>query len=239
MTSAAHAQTTADQAQEPSGQPPASDPQADVAPEDGGEIELGAIVVTAQRRTERLRDVPIAITVVGGETLRQTGATQLSDLQQFAPSLKFTPVPGTPTFAIRGIGTNSFDYGVESAVGLAVDDVNITLPRYVPISTLADIERVEVLRGPQGLLFGKNTTAGLISVTTRRPQLGERSNEARVQFGSRKQVQVYDIINLPLGDTAAVRLRAGVPAPRPGQPGPRPRPHRANAQRQPKRQASV
>lgn len=169
----------------------------------------GDIVVTAQRRSESLRDVPIAITVVNGDAIRQTGATQLSDITQRVPSLQFTPVPGTPTFSVRGIGTNSFDYGVESAVGLAIDDVNITLPRVSPINTLADVERVEVLRGPQGLLFGKNTTAGLISVTTRRPQLGVYSNEGRVQFGSRNQLQVYDIVNVPLGDDAALRIRGG------------------------------
>lgn len=170
---------------------------------------VGDIVVTAQRRTENLRDVPIAITVVSGDSIRETGATQLSDITQRVPSLQFTPVPGTPTFSVRGIGTNSFDYGVESAVGLAIDDVNITLPRLNPLNSLADVERVEVLRGPQGLLFGKNTTAGLISVTTKRPQLGVYSNEGRLQVGSRNQVQVYDVINVPLGENAALRVRGG------------------------------
>jgi iron complex outermembrane receptor protein len=169
----------------------------------------GDIVVTAQRRTENLRDVPIAITVVSGDSIRETGAVQLSDITQRVPSLQFTAVPGTPTFTVRGIGTNSFDYGVESAVGLAIDDVNITLPRLNPINSLADVERVEVLRGPQGLLFGKNTTAGLISVTTKRPQLGIYSNEGRLQVSSRNQIQVYDVVNLPLGDNAALRIRGG------------------------------
>ncbi|KAK0330182.1 hypothetical protein LTR94_033839, partial [Friedmanniomyces endolithicus] len=93
-------------------------------PADTGSAPDGDIVVTAQRRTEYLRDVPIAITVVNGQSIRETGATQLADITQRAPSLNFTATPGVPNFAIRGVGTNSFDYGIESAVGIAVDDVN-------------------------------------------------------------------------------------------------------------------
>ncbi len=169
----------------------------------------GDIVVTAQRRTENLRDVPIAITVVNGQAIRETGANQLADIAQRAPSLNFTATPGVPNFAIRGVGTNSFDYGIESAVGIAVDDVNITLPRYVPLNSLADVERVEVLRGPQGLLFGKNTTAGLISIATTKPQLGEFGSIGRVQAGSRDQVQAQAVVNLPLGADAALRVAGG------------------------------
>ncbi|WP_394654261.1 TonB-dependent receptor [uncultured Sphingomonas sp.] len=169
----------------------------------------GDIIVTAQRRNERLRDVPIAITVVDGASIRETGANQLADITQRAPSLNFTATPGVPNFAIRGVGTNSFDYGIESAVGIAVDDVNITLPRFVPLNSLADVERVEVLRGPQGLLFGKNTTAGLISITTARPELGKFGSSGRVQVGERDQVQSQAVVNLPIGQTAALRVVGG------------------------------
>ncbi|MBB4154305.1 outer membrane receptor protein involved in Fe transport [Sphingomonas jinjuensis] len=169
----------------------------------------GDIVVTAQRRAENLRDVPIAITVVNGQSIRETGATQLADITQRAPSLNFTATPGVPNFAIRGVGTNSFDYGIESAVGIAVDDVNITLPRYVPLNSLADVERIEVLRGPQGLLFGKNTTAGLILIATTKPKLGVFGSSGRVQAGSRDQVQAQAVVNLPIGDTIALRVSGG------------------------------
>jgi iron complex outermembrane receptor protein len=167
------------------------------------------IVVTAQRRTENLRNVPIAITVVNGESIRETGANQLADITQRTPSLNFTATPGVPNFAIRGVGTNSFDYGIESAVGIAIDDVNITLPRFVPLNSLADVQRVEVLRGPQGLLFGKNTTAGLISITSNRPELGHFGSTGRVQFGERDQVQSQAVVNLPLGSRAAFRVVGG------------------------------
>jgi len=180
-----------------------------------GEADGADIVVTAQRRTESLRNVPIAITVVNGESIRETGANQLSDITQRTPSLNFTATPGVPNFAIRGVGTNSFDYGIESAVGIAVDDVNITLPRFVPLNSLADVQRVEVLRGPQGLLFGKNTTAGLISITSNRPELGHFGSSGRVQVGERDQVQSQAVANLPLGSRAALRVVGGYQYQRP------------------------
>ena len=183
------------------------DPGAPAAADD--DTGLGDIVVTAQRRSESLRDVPIAITVVDGASIRETGANQLADITQRAPSLNFTATPGVPNFSIRGVGTNSFDYGIESAVGIAVDDVNVTLPRFVPLNSLADVERVEVLRGPQGLLFGKNTTAGLISITTARPELGRFGSSGRVQAGERDQVQTQAVVNLPIGQTAALRVVGG------------------------------
>ena len=189
----------------------AAQAQTQTAPpaEAGDTTQLGEIVVTAQRRAENLRDVPIAVTVVNGEAMRQTGANQLADITQRASSLNFTATPGVPNFSIRGVGTNSFDYGIESAVGIAVDDVNITLPRYVPLNSLADVDRVEVLRGPQGLLFGKNTTAGLISITTAKPELGELSSRGRLQAGSRGQRQAQGVANLPLGPNAALRIAGG------------------------------
>jgi iron complex outermembrane receptor protein len=171
--------------------------------------QIAEIVVTAQRRTENLRDVPIAVTVVSGAALRQSGANQLSDITQRAPSLNFTATPGVPNFSIRGVGTNSFDYGIESAVGVAIDDVNITLPRYVPLNALADVDRAEVLRGPQGLLFGKNTTAGLISITTTKPQMDGASASGRVQVASRDQIQSHVALNAPLATNAALRVVAG------------------------------
>ena len=174
-----------------------------------GTSATGDIVVTAQRRSESLNKVPIAITVIQGDALRNVNATRLSDIQQFAPSLQYTDTPAQPSYQIRGIGTEAYDYSVEQAVGIALDDVNITLPRVNPLNLIADIDRVEVLRGPQGTLFGKNTTAGLISITTKKPQLGVYSDEGHVQYGSRGEVEAYDIVNLPISDTLAARFRAG------------------------------
>ena len=172
------------------------------------EPSIGEIVVTAQRRSQRLQDVPIAITVVSGETLRENRFTDLSDIQYLAPSLTFTPAPAQTYFSVRGIGSQSFDYGVEQSVGFSLDDVIQTLPRVQPLTTLADIDRVEVLRGPQGTLFGKNTTAGLVSITTKRPELNTFSGETHLQYGSRNEIQTYGIVNVPITDKLATRFRA-------------------------------
>lgn len=178
----------------------------------GGATDPGAvadIVVTAQRRTENLRDVPIAISVVSGQALKQQSFTQLSDIQYLAPSVQYAPTPAAPVFQIRGIGTQTFDFAIDQSVGVALDDVVQTLPRVNPLNSLADVDRVEVLRGPQGTLLGKNTSAGLISITTKRPQLGVYSNEGHFQYGQNRALQAYDIVNVPISDTIAVRLRAG------------------------------
>jgi iron complex outermembrane receptor protein len=187
---------------------PASDepaPRQDGATDQESE---GDIVVTAQRRSENLQRVPIAITVVGGDALVRNNFTSITDIQYLAPSLKFTPAPFASSFSIRGIGSQAFDYSVESSVGLAVDEVIQTLPRALALNTLADVERVEVLRGPQGTLFGKNTSSGLISIVTRRPVMEQYSFEGHLQYGSRNEVQAYGIVNVPISENLAARVRA-------------------------------
>ena len=170
--------------------------------------EAGDIIVTAQRRSENLQNVPIAITVVGGEALKANNFTSITDVQSLAPSLKFNPSPQQASFSVRGVGSTAFDYSIEQSVGVSLDDVIQTLPRALALNTLADVERVEILRGPQGTLFGKNTSAGLISIVTRRPISGQYSAESHLQYGSRNELQAYSIVNLPIGDTLAARIRA-------------------------------
>jgi iron complex outermembrane receptor protein len=128
------------------------------------------IVVTSRRREERAQDVPIALTAVSGETLERTGAINLTQIAQLTPALVIRNNNARNTFAnIRGLGSNSDQNdGLEIGVGFYVDDVyygRIGASQF----DLIDLERVEVLRGPQGTLFGKNTTAGAISITTRAP----------------------------------------------------------------------
>lgn len=128
------------------------------------------IIVSARRRDERAQDVPIALTAVSGETLERTGAINLTQIAQLTPSLVIRNNNARNTFAnIRGLGSNAAQNdGLEVGVGFYVDDVY-----YGRIGSsqfdLIDLERVEVLRGPQGTLFGKNTTAGAINITTRAP----------------------------------------------------------------------
>jgi iron complex outermembrane receptor protein len=167
----------------------------------------GDIVVTARRRQERAQDVPIALSVVSGETIERTGNFNLIQIADLTPSLTIRNNNARNTFVnIRGLGSNSDQNdGLEIGVGFYVDDVyygRIGASQF----DLIDIDRFEVLRGPQGTLFGKNTTAGAISITTRAPSFDpEFSGEAT--GGSRSYHQVRGSVSGPIvADKVAFRL---------------------------------
>lgn len=167
----------------------------------------GDVVVTARRRVERVQDVPIAMSVIGGEDIEKTGAFTVNRLQQQQPSLQFySSNPRNSAINIRGLGapfglTND---GIEQGVGFYVDGVYIGR---IGASTFdfVDVDRVEVLRGPQGTLYGKNTTAGALNITTRLPSF---TPEARVELsgGNYNFVQAKGSVSGPLTDTLALRL---------------------------------
>ncbi|MEP6785677.1 MAG: TonB-dependent receptor [Sphingomonadales bacterium] len=171
---------------------------------DGGS---GEIVVTARRRTETLQDVPIAISVLSGRDLTNSGAFNVQRIQQMQPSLQFySSNPRNTAINIRGLGapfglTND---GIEQGVGFYVDGVYIGR---VGASTfdLVDIDRVEVLRGPQGTLYGKNTTAGAINITTRAPSF-EPEARVEVSAGNYNFFQGKASVSGPVTDNVAVRL---------------------------------
>ncbi|HEV2600172.1 TonB-dependent receptor [Sphingopyxis sp.] len=173
----------------------------------GAETDDGTIIVTATRRSEALSDVPIAVSAVTGDTLEKTGATDVRALGQVAPSLLVSGATSEVNFTarIRGIGTVGENPGLESSVGLFIDGVYRSRTG-VGLSELGDIERVEVLRGPQGTLFGRNSTAGLINIVTKGPELGTFSGKGSVSYGNYDYWRVDGMINAPLGDKAAVRL---------------------------------
>ncbi len=135
-----------------------------VAAADGGEI-----TVTARHQTERAQDVPVALSVVSGANLEKTGGYTLTDLQQRTPSLTaYNGNPRNSSVAIRGIGVSSASDGLDSSVGVYVDNVYLGRPG-MALEDLIDVDRVEVLRGPQGTLFGRNSSAGVLNITTRGP----------------------------------------------------------------------
>lgn len=179
-------------------------------PADAESVEnADEIIVTATRREERLQDVPIAVTAVSGDDLAQSGLKEVSGIQYLAPNITFSatnPVANGGGYQIRGIGTQTFDSGVEQTVGLVVDGVVIGLSRDPGATGFADIERIEVLRGPQGTLFGKNSSAGVIHVVTRKPQLDKRSLDLDLAYGERNDQLQRATFNLPLGQTAAIRV---------------------------------
>ena len=172
----------------------------------------GDIVVTARRRTESVQTVPLAVSVIGGTALAETGAYNVSRLTQLQPTLQFYSTnPRNSAANIRGLGapfglTND---GIEQGVGIYVDGVYYSRIASATFD-FTDTERIEILRGPQGTLYGKNTTAGAINITTRAPSF---TPEARVELttGNLDFVQAKASASGPLvGDTLAARISASV-----------------------------
>lgn len=131
---------------------------------------LEEVIVTAQKRAQNIQDIPVAVTALSGDELVEHGITDMFDLQQNAPALRVgqSQTATTANFNIRGIGTSSQNFGLESSVGLYVDGV-YRARQSAMINELADVERVEVLRGPQGTLFGRNSSAGAVLLNTVAP----------------------------------------------------------------------
>lgn len=174
---------------------------------DSADSDDDTIIVTATRRSEALSDVPIAVSAVSGDTLEKTGATDVRALGQVAPSLLVSGATSEVNFTarIRGIGTVGENAGLESSVGLFIDGVYRSRTG-VGLSELGEIERVEVLRGPQGTLFGRNSTAGLINIVTRGPQLGEFGVKGAITYGNYDYWRVDGMVNAPIGANSAVRI---------------------------------
>lgn len=135
---------------------------------------LEEVIVTAQKREQPLQDVPVAVSVFSGKDIQQSGAKDMFDLQMNAPGLVVDANQSATTtnFSIRGIGTSSQNFGLESSVGLYVDGV-YRARQSAMINDLVDIDWIEVLRGPQGTLFGRNTPAGAISINTIKPDVSQ------------------------------------------------------------------
>ena len=169
---------------------------------------LAELVVTAQKREEALQDVPVSVTALPEQLLRDTGVRDVKDVQVLVPGLTVTSTQSEAqtTARIRGIGTVGDNAGLESSVGVVIDGVY--RPRNgVGFGDLGEIERIEVLKGPQGTVFGKNTSAGVINVITRRPSYST-SVEAELTVGNYGALGVSGAFNTPIGDAAAFRAYA-------------------------------
>ncbi len=167
------------------------------------------IVVTARRRSETAQDIPIAVTVVGGEQIAELGAFNVSRLQQIAPTLQLTSSnPRNTTLNIRGLGVpfGLTSDGFEQGVGIYIDDVYYSRVASALFDFL-DVAQIEVLRGPQGTLYGKNTTAGAINITTNQPTFTFEGN-AEVSLGNFDFKQARVAVSGPISDTIAVRVAA-------------------------------
>lgn len=175
----------------------------------GHAAELEDILVTAQKREQSLQDVPIAISAVSGEALRVNVIRDVFNLRVAVPSLEIRAVdpPGQGTsFAIRGLGTSVFNLGFEPSVGTFVDGIYRSRSGLVASTDLYDIERVEVLKGPQGTLFGKNTTAGVVHFLTNRPEFDSLNGAVEASYEEYDVARVNGFFNAPITDTLATRV---------------------------------
>ena len=170
-------------------------------------LTLEEVLVTASRRVENIQDVPMSVSAFSGDFFRDTGVNQLKDLEQYTPNL--TIIPGadsnSTSIRIRGIGSVGSNSGIDPSVGLFIDGVYQGRAG-MSISDLVDVQRIEVLRGPQGTLYGKNTAAGAISIITALPT-DEFESMLEASYDNNEQAELRGMVNIPFGNSGnAMRL---------------------------------
>ncbi|MDX1735922.1 MAG: TonB-dependent receptor plug domain-containing protein, partial [Halioglobus sp.] len=172
---------------------------------------LEEVIVTAQKRAQSLQDVPVAVTAFNADTIQEAGISNASDLAIMTPSLNANAnsSPFTTRLTIRGIGTSQTDPALEPSVGLFVDGVFMGRSG-LGTADLTDIERIEVLQGPQGTLYGKNANAGAISVITRRPNTEEFEGYVEATVGDYSMGKLTVAASGPVSDTLAYRLSGDI-----------------------------
>jgi len=180
------------------------------AQEEPGARTLGTVTVTATRQETSLQDTPIAVTAITADTFEDRGLSDISVVETFTPNLTFdttAPVSGVSSGAvvfIRGVGQTDFQLTTEPGVGLYVDDVYVARSVGGVLDVL-DLERVEVLRGPQGTLFGRNTIGGAIQLVSKRPA-DEFGAKGEVTIGSRERLDIRGSVDVPLTETLRSRV---------------------------------
>jgi iron complex outermembrane recepter protein len=170
--------------------------------------QLEEITVTAQRRESTLQDTPISLEVFGEKQLELRGIAGVEDLGSNVPGLVIEPFPSSSTtlrVTIRGVGVNESQVTQDPAVGIYLDGVYLARSAGLALD-LADIARMEVLRGPQGVLYGRNSTGGAINIVTRRPDPSAFAMEHKVTLGQRNTYAGRSMFNLPLDDSFAIKL---------------------------------
>lgn len=164
------------------------------------------IIVSARRRDEALKDVPVAVSAFSAEQLEQKGSADITELTRSAPSLTLQAARGSNSTLIsfiRGVGQQDPLWGFEPGVGLYMDDVYIARPQ-AAVLDIFDIQRIEILRGPQGTLYGRNTIGGAIKYVTKRIDADEPQGQVRASYGSYNQRDLVASAELPFNDKFAV-----------------------------------
>lgn len=171
------------------------------------DLALEEVLVSAQKRSEAVQQVPISISAISEQFIQEVGAYSLNDLGLYIPGLETRVTQSTqPSYTVRGITTDDFGIGVDPAVAVYIDGV-YSGRSAAAMTAFQDIKRVEVLKGPQGTLFGKNAAAGAIHIISK-PPVDEFETSVAVEFGSYKQRKIDLTANVPLTDTLLLRLNA-------------------------------
>ncbi len=189
---------------------PAASPPADTAPASDSGNDT-AIVITAQKRSENVQSVPISVAAFSGQTLTKSNVTDISQLGRLASNYQATKSVQSSFMRvnIRGIGAIG-NTTIEPSVAIFVDGAYVPRAGAV-VSSLLDIESVEVLRGPQGTLFGRNASVGALSLHSAQPRFDEVSARVTGEIGTGERYKVDGFLNIPIGTQAAVRVRRTSP----------------------------
>jgi len=164
------------------------------------------IVVTARKRTENLQEVPLSITAISGEELEKASVYALDDLAEITPGLTYQNIGAFNTPTIRGLGQTD-QIGLQANVGVFIDGVFLNNRSSLEFGVL-DLERIEVVKGPQSALYGRNTFAGAINYVTRNPSTEDVGGRLSAEIGNAGRWEIGGSVNFPLGENAAVRLFA-------------------------------
>ncbi len=182
----------------------------DTAPQASDEVDEDVIIVTATKREQTLQEVPVAVSVTSAAAIERAQVRDLKDLQTLVPSLRVSQLQSSAStdFIIRGFGNGSNNIGIEGSVGVFIDGVYRSRSASA-ISDLPNLQRVEVLRGPQSTLFGKNASAGVISVVTAAPSY-EFGGSAELSYGNFNAIVAKADITGPISDNIAFSLAGGI-----------------------------
>src|SRR4028119_970915 len=195
----------------------------DATPEDSAETEtrteqtegagekdesLNEIVVTAQRRQERLQDVPLSVTAVTGEELRNKDIRDLTRLEQIVPGLRIGRSGAAARPAIRGVYTEAIQATSDPRIGFYIDEIYQSRLQQTT-AAFVDLERVEVQKGPQGTLFGRNSLGGNIALTTATPR-DEYDGGVALNYGNYNRVRAEGFVNIPIADGLAFRVAGAI-----------------------------
>lgn len=170
-------------------------------------VPEGEIVVTATKRAESLQSVPISVSAIGGDALSKSRVMNVDSLVTKVANLQLTSIVGdnTPIFSLRGVSMSDYSLNQASPVATYYDEVYKGNFAFLGVA-MYDLERVEVLRGPQGTLYGKNTTGGAVNIIANGAKLGETSGYVNAGYGNYDRIDLNAAVNVPLGDKAALRV---------------------------------